>query len=351
MKKSILLFAFVFLLLVALSGAFIHFSNEKEVALVDEIDYPPLRVALISDIDRCKTRRFSTAENLNRFVDFANTQSVDFAVSLGDNVAHRLEDCTLSAQDDLAFVMNAFSRIARPVHYVLGDHDLSEDPDSYALWLEKTDRPKTYYTFTHHDVRIIILDTVAGGVSMLSCKDDPVCKKKMMEVEQVRSLITATPTLPKKERLAHEAHLITLAHDITWHNKKAKYIRDDLVRDHGLVDYEQLLWLSRTLQSSDQEKVLILSDHPLFALTTVKKSYEINNLAEIDVILQDAVADGKSIVSVAGEVHHWKKEEIGGVTYYTVDQFRAEEGSWAYAQWDDQFTLGKVRGDVIDKTF
>ena len=61
--------------------------------------------------------------------------------------------------------------------------------------------------------------------------------------------------------------------------------------------------------------------------------------------MQRAQTAGKEIVTVSGEAHTWHKEIQNGITHHVVNQFRADDGTWAYAVWDKVFTLYKVTGD------
>lgn len=305
------------------------------------------RIALISDIDHCPTRTFPTPENIQKFVDYANTQHVDLAVSLGDNIAHRLENCTYSAREDLHRVTSILENITAPTHYVLGDHDLSKDVASYTTWQEKTGKKETYYSFDINDITVIILDTVTGGHSMLPCPQDHTCSKNIDKLQEIEKALT-DPDIKKKDLLSRTTRKISLERTIKEHNHYADHIKDDVIRDHGLIGEDQLLWLSHTLHTSKNKKILILADHPLFTLTTDKKSYAIHDLDKFTQILKDHKNLDKEIVSISGEVHRWKKEIIDGITYYTVNQFKSDDGSWALFEWEEDFSLYRIVKGKID---
>jgi hypothetical protein len=347
----------------------------------------PVHISIITDIDRCATRSFATGDNLARFVQFANsakdtadgkvisTGASDFAVSLGDNIAHRLESCSITATEDLAFVGNALSTLTMPLHYVLGDHDIASEPDTLTTWRAHTGREETFYSFDHGDVHIIVLDTILGGNSLLSCEDDSACtvlltEKTALEEQLMQNVAMAsqdqtsdlkdTPQtvssgavsaekLGKKDVHRITARLRSLDLVIDEYKKNATHLASDDIRDHGLIGKKQLLWLAHDLASTQQTKVLILADHPLFPYTTIKKSYEIADLEALTTILHDARDTGKEIVTVSGEAHAWHKSVRDGIVYHVVDQFRSKEGSWAHAVWDDTFTLYRVRQDKIFK--
>jgi len=301
---------------------------------------------------------------------------LDLAISLGDNIAHRLEDCSSTATADLNSVINTFSALTMPTHYVLGDHDISEDPETYTLWLEKTGRDNTYYSFDHGDVHVIILDTVTGGNSPLMCEDDKNCSKYLEEKESLERELTAkglshvqgkiVDAFPQgvasqpqenlkqfKKSRGNEivSRIVTIESIEKMHNLNAQFVRNNLVRDNGLLSKEQLLWLSHDLATTDKEKILLLADHPLLSYTTSKKSYQINDREALTQILKDTkdANPKKEFVAIFGETHTWHKALENDITYYGVNQFRDKDGSWALFLWDEAFSLHKVRDDQIDE--
>ncbi len=376
---------FVALLLLLIAGVIFKFTKKDQATPATNqlltkntpADIESTRIAIISDIDRCPSRKFTTKQSLKRFVDFANTQEVDFAISLGDNIAHRLEDCSTTAQSDLKFVMESFSSLEMPIHYVLGDHDISSNPQSYALWLEMIDRPQTYYSFDHNDVHIIVLDTVTGGDSLLKCEDDKRCSTFLKEKQSLEQELETNgytyeqgklvklpenvqrespqeidqKSFSKKDGHKIVSRILSLQNMQTIHDQTANYLSDDTVRDHGLLGKKQLLWLSNDLQNTDKEKILILADHPLLPYTTSKKSYQINDLDAFTEILRNTknTALNKEIVVIFGETHTWHKTESDIATYFGIDEFRAKDGSWAFLSWDKEFSLRKVLADKIDE--
>ncbi len=340
----------------------------------DNRDAKPVHISIITDIDRCMTRAFATRANLDRFVRFANMQKnhfdgtilnngpSDLAFSLGDNIAHRLENCSTSATKDLNFVADAMKGLSMPMHYVLGDHDIDSDAETLSTWRRHTGRDETFYSFDHEDIHIIVLDTILGGQSILPCEKDPQCTQLLTEKANLKAILASDSKrkksdttketvrkekLGKKEILAHRARITSLELMIESHKKSATHLLSTDVRDHGMIGKSQLLWLAHDLATTPYEKILIFADHPLFPFTTTKKSYQIDDLEALTTILHDARDNGKEINTISGEAHTWSRKEIDGITYHVIDEFRSEEGTWAHAVWDNELTIYKVINDKI----
>ena len=111
-------------------------------------------------------------------------------------------------------------------------------------------------------------------------------------------------------------------------------------RDRGRIGADELAWLEADITETSLDKVLIFSDHPLFPFTSDKKRYDIVDGEKVRAILERS---NKEVVAISGEAHLWHEETLNGVRYYIVDEFRKQNGSWAYFSWDENgFQLEQV---------
>jgi 4-amino-4-deoxy-L-arabinose transferase-like glycosyltransferase len=253
------------------------------------------RANIITDIDHCSVRNPISKDALRNFIGRSDASSVDLSISLGDNVSHRLGKCSETAEVDLPFVINELNSAKAQTRWVLGNHDIASDQDSYKFWLDLTGQSKTYYTIPVDGVRVIVLDTVTGGEPLETpCSSNPDC---------------ADPA---------RAEIIDM-------------VRNTEKRDRGMILDRQRDWLASVLKESEEDRVVVFSDHPLFPFSSEKKDYDIRNGAKVRSILESS---GKEIVAISGEAHLWHEEERNGIRYFIVDQFRANGGSWGLFTWN-----------------
>ncbi len=308
-----------------------------------------LEVAIITDIDHCPSREAVSENALEQFVSSSRTAEVDFIVSLGDNASHRLRNCSITGDADARYIAARLRSGGLSTHFVLGDHDIASSVDSYQSWLHTIGREKTFYSFDQDNFHVIILDTVLGGEPLRSaCEDDADCSSLQERLKQFRS----TPFLEYQGSY-------TDAQATSWEEKqllqrRLRKIETEIdqtrsfgLRDRGQISEHELQWLTEDLSKTVHQRVLILSDHPLFPFTSNKKRYDITNGEKVREVLEKS---GKQIVAISGEAHLWHEETRAGIQYYIVDEFRKGDGSWAVFSWDKNgFHLAKHVTNPIDQ--
>lgn len=301
-----------------------------------------LRSAIITDIDHCPSRASVPLEKLESFIDFSQEKEVDFIASLGDNASHRLRDCSSTADMDARFVANYLRSSGIPTHFILGDHDIESNTQSYWNWLETIKRNETFYSFDVKGIHIIILDTVLGGEPMAEpCEKDSEClaiRKRLSDLKQLtfnayQQKYPEATTSPQEEKKflksAAEAMDTEKSNTRSWG-----------IRDSGRVSDSELSWLEADINSTEYSKILVFSDHPLFKFYPERKSYDIVNGEKVREILLNSQ---KQIVAISGEAHLWHEEKQENIQYYIIDEFRKANGSWAYFTWDQKgFNLAKA---------
>lgn len=313
-------------------------GNFIKVVKVDNV----LDVAIVTDIDHCPSRSAVSEEQLQSFITFSQMKGSDFIVSLGDNASHRLRDCSATGDADARYIAKRLRSSGLPVHLSLGDHDISSSVTSYNAWLETIGREKTYYSFHENGVHVIVLDTVLGGDPIrMACQDEPHCAEPEARLADMKTL--SYPEYQKKYLDAlssrpQELRLITKQ----WETAKQEIAltRSFGNRDRGRIGTDQLAWLEADISATPLEKILILSDHPLFPFTSDKKRYDIVDGEKVRSILEKS---GKEVVAISGEAHVWHEETVNGIRYYIIDEFRKQNSSWAHFSWDDQgFRLEQI---------
>ena len=314
----------VLLILLGIGGYFGYIYSQKAP--------PELIVGIITDIDHCPSREAASFANLDVFLKDLTLRSTDFVVSLGDNASHRLRECSDTGDMDARAIAEKIRSSGLPAHFVLGDHDIASEISSYQTWLETSQTEKTYSSFNVENVHIIILDTVLGGeplsppcTSIGECKalEDRKGELKSLLFEEYRKKYGDASHDPKAEKNSLEEKLEV------WH-KKINETRSWGVRDRGRIGEAQLQWLREDVADTRLERILILSDHPLFTFTSHRKTYDIANGDKVREILEGS---GKQIVAISGEAHLWYEEKRNGIQYYIVDEFKKLNGSWAFFTW------------------
>ncbi len=282
---------------------------------------PSYSIAIITDIDHCQTRNAVSKEHLLKIGESMKTNNAKTLISLGDNISHRLGTCSETAKKDLQHVVEALRTFGDDTHFVLGDHDIESSIDSVTLWQELTHKSlnnaKNFYSFDRDDIHIIILDTILGGDQMSpSCKVDETCL-----------------ALKESDIEAYEKY-----------KDRVSLTRKSDMRDKGRIGEQQLKWLENDLMTTEKEKILILSDHPLFPLTTHRKSYEIIKQKEVENILQK-FSKTKKIVAVSGEAHIWHHEKRGDIDYYILDEHKKQD-AWAMLTWGNEPVVTPYQNDI-----
>ncbi len=301
-----------------------------------------LDATIITDIDHCPSRSAVSEELLQSFITFSQMKQTDFIVSLGDNASHRLRDCSMTGDADARYIADRLRSSGLPTHFALGDHDISSSVTSYQAWLKTIDQRQTYYSFDKKGVHIIILDTVLGGDPLqVACSDHPRCAETETRLTDIKGLSfqeyrdkypDASPSLVQELRFVTSQ----------WEAAKADIAltRSFGNRDRGRIGADELAWLEADITETSLDKILIFSDHPLFPFTSDKKRYDIVDGEKVRAILERS---DKEVVAISGEAHLWHEETLNGVRYYIVDEFRKQNGSWAYFSWDENgFQLEQI---------
>ena len=294
------------------------------------------KIAIITDIDHCQTRKPIPEASLMRFVNFANEIKADVTVSLGDNISHRLRKCSDTASEDLPYLVNILNR-APGMSYVLGDHDIASSTDSYRFWLSQIDKERTYYAIDTAQAKLLIVDTVLGGEAMQpSCQQMPECAEALAKYKLLKNKRADLPeNSPEYLRLKKQGKVYKKI--VEKYKEDTEYTRSAGKRDTGRIDEAQLSWMRTQLENANQNTVVLLSDHPLipYARASGKKSYNIVNGDKLRELLEEFAQKGKRIISVNGETHEWFKRERNGVTYYGIAEFSLDNGSWALLKITD----------------
>jgi 3',5'-cyclic AMP phosphodiesterase CpdA len=309
---------------------------------------------IITDIGACgkDAGNYAFREPLLRqFVETAARSGTDFNISLGDNANYGLRQCSESGRQDLQWVKE---RLSGPsFHYALGDHDVESEDDWNGFWRDLTGRDTNYFSFDRDGVHIVVLDTVLGGDPLRArCEEDPACSEYERKLSLYKGA-SGNPSAgsrpaeengPKTERRSEEKE--KYAELLSEEQAAIKKTRSAAARDKGRVGEKQLEWLENDLRSTPLERVVVFSDHPLFAFQSHRKAYDIINREAVQKILRQS---GKRTVAISGEAHLWHEEEIDGIRYFIVDEF-AREGSWALFRWGrDGFMFTKMLGDGEDR--
>ncbi len=314
--------------------------NNNEVTKEEIIVNDKIKIGVITDIHRCEARSPGkvVSSQLQSFVDDVDERDVDFNVDLGDNARYRMQKCNDDAQEDLKFVVENLSLAKAPFYHALSDHDI-DDVESFEKWKKVTNTPKSFYSLDVKDFHVIVLDTVSGdGVVSPVCVNNPICQKVKQELDLRVGLLkddSALATYINKRAVTKEA----VEREKMYYEKRFETIRatgKELAlierRDKGSILQNQLEWLENDLSSTDKDKVIVFSDHPLFRYQGKRKLYDIVNREKVAQIFKES---GKEIVSVSGETHEWYEEEIEGVRYYLVGLFNNKDRhNWAILDWD-----------------
>ena len=269
---------------------------------------------------------------------FTDERDADLTVSLGDNLSHRLGDCSKHYREDLPFIVSKLNRTKSPNHWVLGDHDIASSDVSYDFWLETTAQKKTFYSFDEKNTHIVILNTITGGEPLVrTCEDSGYCKESLTEKTRLDTLARDPRALyaylkeSGKTRQAFIADRVTATKKYQDELAIVKMSRDANDRDRGMVLERELAWLADDIAKTEKDRILVFSDHPLFPFTSLRKSYDILNGDKVREILEGS---GKEVVAISGEAHLWHEEQRNGIRYFIVDQFKNLEGTWGLFSWD-----------------
>lgn len=309
------------------AGALFFYYRENPTTTNTSTRDERFQLAILTDIDHCPSRAPVSSERIQQFLLDAQKRAVDAVVSLGDNASHRLGDCSETADEDARFIVDTLRSTPLPAYFALGDHDIASSQDSYRYWLDTIQRDSTYFSFEKNGVHVVVLDTVLGGEPLSpSCEELTDCatlQAKLVELGKTNS----------KERETVMAALEEKENEI-------KLTRSSGWRDRGRISEKQLAWLAEDIQASSMDKVVVLSDHPLFDFTSRKKRYNIMNGEKVRDILEKS---GKQVVALSGEAHVWHEETRKGVQYYIVNEFRQDNGSWAFFSWTKEgYSLEQV---------
>ncbi len=327
LKKRKVKIGLVILLLIVFSCFFIYWKIVKK-------EKEPLRVSIVTDIDHCPSRSSVPEELINEFIDFSKEKNVDFVVSLGDNASHRLGDCSKTADQDARFIVEKLKTTNKPCYFVLGDHDIGSRVSSYQAWLETIGRDKTYFSFDFSGVHVVVLDSVLGGEALSPpCEEVESCSKIKKRREDLFSLEFSEYRNTYSDSLEDQKEEKKKLKNFLREEEDAiKVTRSSGRRDRGRVSQTELDWLKYDILKTKKEKILVFSDHPLFPFASERKSYDILNGEKVREIFEQSE---KQVVCISGEAHLWHEENINGVQYYIVDEFRNAKGSWAQFVWDE----------------
>lgn len=302
-----------------------------QITKPDDVAAQKTVIALVTDIDHCATRNNVSLDYLNQITTRAAEYGSQALISLGDNVSHRLGDCSESAETDLPFVINTLRDFPGENIFVLGDHDIASSRDSAVFWSETTAQPKNYFSRNIGDVHVIVLDTILGGDDMAtSCEEDPYCASLKQRLADSRAI---DRTSVESESLKQEYNALL---------KEKKVTRNSSKRDVGRIGQEQLDWLESDLAATSLTKVLIVSDHPLFPFDIQRKSYNIEGQVEVEKILIDAAQKhDREVIAISGEAHVWHHEKRNAINYYVLNENKGQN-SWALLEWDHDPIVTKV---------
>lgn len=295
----------------------------------------PTHIALISDIDHCTSRNPVNEKTLKNVTSGARAAKAKALISLGDNISHRLGECTKTAKDDLPFITQTLRSFGQNTFFVLGDHDIASSIESAHFWKDTThteqNKGKNYFSIDIDDVHIVILDTILGGDEMAeSCKTSEKCLTLLGAYEKNKARNPTSTETKESEKVYRDF------------KKKVSLTRSADKRDKGRLGTQQLAWLKKDLNETSSKKILVLSDHPLFAFTSERKSYDIIGREEIQMILQEKnKQDDVKVIAISGEAHLWHRETIEDVDYYILDEFK-KGNAWALLSWSKEPFIEKI---------
>jgi len=323
-----------------LAAFFVRKYQERSKFL--EREARTLRLSIITDIDHCPSREAVSLDNLNKFLSYANETNSDAVASLGDNASHRLRDCSETADQDVWFVLDKLRSSGKLLLSVLGDHDISSNKESYFSFLSASKRDRAFYSWDMKGVHIIVLDTVLGGETMSSpCDEVDKCrtlKVRLSNLKKLSFLVYKESYGDAKADLKQEREFLASA--LAAEEAAISLTRSTSIRDRGRVSETEIEWLKKELENTSASKILVLSDHPLFVTKGLHRDYNTTNGDKVRDILEES---GKQVVCISGEAHMWQEEAINGVQYYIVDEFKKNNGSWAFFLWNDEgYKLDKV---------
>lgn len=312
------------------------FDNNEDL----KSDKSSIKIGIVADLHKCPSRKpdMITDELMNRLTDSFNNANVNFSVNLGDNISHRVSQCSKTADEDFNWVMTKLSSLNNPMYFILSDHDI-KNKDSLEKWKKATNTPDTFYSFDYSDFHIIALDTITGkGYIDDKCTEVEICNeprkkyvfyKKLLEDETQLNQYQKANNLSKEQIVQQEQHFKKIYEE----EKAILNETRSLERwDQGQISQNQLEWLKKDLSKTKHNKIMIFSDHPLFSFSKEEKNYNIINLDKVTSILESA---NKEIVVISGEVHRWHEEKINGIQHYTMDELKSNNGSWALFTWDE----------------
>jgi len=318
--KNLTIFAII---LVATAAAWTYYHSK------------PTRIALISDIDHCTSRNPVSEDDLIHITSSAKQAHAQAFISLGDNISHRLGECTDTANADLPFVVRSLRTFGLNTFFVLGDHDIASKKASTNFWAKVThttiNKGENYYSTDIGDVHVVVLDTILGGDDLAtSCTDDAHCQKLKTQYEEKEAVNALNPSTLQAQEEYKE------------YKKQISLTRSSDKRDAGRIAAAQLAWLTQDLSQTESKKILILSDHPLFAFTSERKSYDIVGREAVQKILkQKNDKPDTKVVAISGEAHLWHHETREGIDYYILDEFK-KDNAWALLSWGKEPFVQKV---------
>lgn len=328
----------LFLLAILLSGC--GRSDIKEKSL--ENAQKSIKLGVITDIHKCKGRIPTEVHEqaLAGFIKEVNSEETDYNFNLGDNISYRVGRCPSEENPrELEWVLERI-RTESPMKFILSDHDINDRP-TFDFWKEKTTTPESYYSLDSGEFHIIVLDTITGdGEVLYKCERDEKCSKCSQSYREIKKILKDEDELKK--------YLDETGEDkMTLENKKDEFKkcfegREAIIKksrrkskwNKGIIEQKQLDWLKNDIATTQSQKIIVFSDHPLFYFQKEDgKVYDIENRLQVQEILRSS---GKQVVSISGEAHVWHEEVIDGVQYYIVKSFiDPETGSWALFEWDE----------------
>ncbi|TVQ06999.1 MAG: hypothetical protein EA359_00525 [Balneolaceae bacterium] len=111
-----------------------------------------------ADIETVGTRYYrESISKMEEFTELANDQNVDFVMHLGD-FKNGAPDHNL---DHLKKIESVYARFRGPRFHVMGNHDMDRiSKEDFLSVIDNTriKQDRTYYTFDHGGVRIVVLD-------------------------------------------------------------------------------------------------------------------------------------------------------------------------------------------------
>jgi len=313
----------ILILILITAGGFAGWSYTQSI---------PTRIALITNINHCKSNGAISEDAIFGVVTGAKDQRAKALFSLGNNIAHGRENCSSTMATDLPHVVNTLRSFGAQTHFALGNHDINSNIESVDLWKKWThtsiNNGENYYALDIKDIHVIVLDTVLGGDDLApSCTDDPRCQRIFADFEQKKSISADNPSTLQAERVYED---FKKSIELTRNNKKRKT---------GRISAAQLTWLQTNLATTNKKKILVLSNHPLFAFTGKDKNYDIAGREKVQQILTEK-NKGKDthIIAISGGADVWHHEKQNGVEYYTIDEYK-KGNTWTLLEWADTPTI------------